>query len=333
MNRIWDDVEAEDSAAYRLGQLCAAMVIVAALIFLIAIAWGCNQPQPAHAQSLSVPPAGSQLVRDAPLADLAVPVPRSYPVNPYKAVLPVVWAGRVVSPAPTPNAPPGPPQTVLRPSTAAALAAAVKVPGAMVLPAPGEYKLTQYLWMASGTTLDGRGVVRLLRRGVIIDGSRDVAIKNISIDGSPIDGITVQHADNILIDGVTIQRFGDGGVDCTHSVPGVPMRVRIRNTTIIGHKNSLLGGQEDPNDVNLFVILENVNYIGYSRVPKVYYAHVDIFGGSARGWRTGIDVTKGGRVAVDGMHFRSADYAEWRTRVWPPSTYSEKNVVIEGGLR
>lgn len=249
------------------------------------------------------------LLAPRPAAPAAVPPtatsnPRpTIPVD--RAFLPVLLLpGRVTPPAP-PTATAIPTRsatadlrTRLQPATDGALKAALLVPGALVLPAAGEYWPHAPLRVAAGVTLDGRGAVTLRGEGLLLYKADGATIRGVTILDADGDAIGVNRSAGILIDHVDIGGWGDGGIDIVRTPAGSPAQI-IRDTVLHdGKKGSLLGHQWESTDDGARILLERVTFRSVQvRTPKVHRASVTMVDCTVINWSGPVlDVQLGGHI-------------------------------------
>lgn len=237
--------------------------------------------------SVVLPGGGSE-----PMIGVAFPLP-TIATRANALALPIVakgaaFRGATKTPTSRPTATTVPTATriAVRPADPDALRRAVTTPGALVIPAPGAYRMRTVVQVAAGVTLDGRGQVQILDRGVYLYKADGVTIRGLTIIEPSGDGISVNASTGTLIEDVTIQGpAGDGGLDIVHSRSGGGSHV-LRRVTIRGVvKGMLLGHQLDGNDNALRVTLDRVTFENCRvRVPKIHRARVSIIGGTVFHW-------------------------------------------------
>lgn len=232
------------------------------------------------------------------LALAIFPTPR-----PHRVYLPITanvpqWMLATAAPARTAT----PERLTLRPTTYEQLRRDVLVPGALVLPAPGVYRLTRKMNIGPGVTLDGRNLVTLVGKTVELYKADGATVRNLRIVDAGGDGLRVTHTRWALIEGVQISGGGDGELDIVES-PDAGASIIVRDSIIgPGRKCMLIGDPDQPQDARLTVLLERVRFTDcHVRTPKVHRARVVISGGQVFRW-TGprLDVQLGGRVEMSG---------------------------------
>lgn len=272
------------------------------------------------------------------LAALLVLVPTSTPVPdpllhfPALANVPA-WLNPPRTPTPRPTATDM--RTTLRPDTCSALAAALRVPGALVLPIPGG--CSGDFRMAAGTTLDGKGLVTL-HSGLLLQGANGATVRGIRIDRAQEDAISIVKTGGwVLIEHVDLTGAGDGALDVVRSDPA-GLVVTVRDSVLHDdEKCSLLGHFSPGLDENLTVNLENVSFINCdARSPKTHKGRVFMTGGLVSFWGSrAIDVQLGGLVTLSGVTFREGPMSGPRLRTETGGSVRETGTVIvpwEGGF-
>ena len=221
-------------------------------------------------------------------------------------------------------------RTTIRPDTSPALAAALRVPGALVLPAAGEYRQGSAFRMAAGTTLDGRGMVTI-RGGILIERASGATVRGVRIQGAPEDGISVvKTGGHVLIEHVDITGSADGCLDVVRSeVAG--LTVTVRDVTIHGCRKAMLLGHYDPGlDAALVVLLERVTFTDCdARTPKVHRATVTMRDSRVIRWGSrAVDAQLGARIALSGVRFDEGPNSGPRIRLETGGLVSETGTVF-----
>ena len=208
------------------------------------------------------------------------------------------------------------PRPTYRPASAGALIDALTVPGALVLPEPGVYRLGRDARVAPGVTLNGRGGVEIRWHGLDMDGAAGAQVLGLALRDCAADCISVTRAPGVLIQDVRVfAPSGDGLIDIIRTTGAVT----LRDVDMIGPhpKCGLIGHQWVPSDAGLTVLLERVTYTDcFERVPKVHRATVTLRDVTITRWRgDGIDVQLGGRVILDGVTFEPGpkSHERWQT--------------------
>lgn len=153
---------------------------------------------------------------------LALPHPWASGPSRQRVYLPRVDQRLAPSPVDVP-----PPRQTFRPANAGALIDALTVPGALVLPKPGEYWLPVQARVASGVTLNGRGrtlaggdpsaswsgSVTLAGHGLTVEDAAGVTLRGLAIRGVNGDGVTATRAVGLSLEHVALARASDGLLD------------------------------------------------------------------------------------------------------------------------
>lgn len=221
-------------------------------------------------------------------------------------------------------------RTTIRPDTSPALAAALLVPGALVLPAPGEYRKGSAFRMAAGTTLDGRGLVTI-RGGILIERANGATVRGVRVTSAPEDGISVvKTGGHVLIEHVDITGAGDGCLDVVRS-EAAGLVVTIRDATIHGCRKAMLLGHYDPGlDQRLTVHLERVTFQDCdARTPKVHRATVTMRDSRVIRWGSrAVDAQLGARISLSGVRFDEGPVSGPRIRLETGGLVSETGTVF-----
>jgi hypothetical protein len=181
------------------------------------------------------------------------------------------------------------------------------VPGALVLPAAGEYRPHGPLRVAAGVTLDGRGGVTLRGEGLLLYQAHGAVIRGLTITEADGDAISVNKTANVLIERVNLSAWGDGGIDIVRTPAWSGVHI-IRDSVLHdGIKALLAGHQNAPEDGQMRLRLERVRFIRcQARVPKVHRATLEVVDGVVTEWvGGGIDVQLGGHVALTRVRFEA----------------------------
>jgi len=265
------------------------------------------------ALALVLRPAGPAVVHPTPDARPTIPAMRAW--IPSARVLRASTA--------TPDT-----RTTIRPSTAAGLAAALRVPGALVLPYPGEY--TGVFRMGAGTTIDGKGLVTL-HSGLLLQGADGATVRGIRIDRAREDAISVVKTGGwVLVERVDLTGAGDGCLDVVRSSPS-GLVVTVRDSVIHGCRKAMLLGHYDPGlDVALVVHLERVTFTGCdARTPKVHRARVTMTDSRVIRWGSrAVDAQLGARVALVRVRFDEGPQSGPRIRTETGGAVDESATVF-----
>lgn len=244
-----------------------------------------------------------------------------------------VYLPAVMGPAPTPRPSPAPTatdiRTTLRPSTASGLAAALRVPGALVLPAPGEYSQGDQFRVAAGVTLDGRGQV-VLRGGLRLSQADGATIRGISVTRSRTDAIGIDHTGGtVTIERVDLTGAGDGVLDVVRSV-GVAT-VYVRDSVLHDDEKCMLVGHYDPGlDLGLTVHLERVVFRDCdARAPKSHRATVTMTDSRVIRWGSrAVDAQLGARITLTRVRFDEGPQSGPRIRLATGGAVAETGSVV-----
>lgn len=157
------------------------------------------------------------------------------------------------------------PRIVLRPADAGALIDAITVPGAIVLPEPGEYWLPVQARVAEGVTLNGRGGVTITGRGLMLEDAHRATLAGLTITRVKGDGVTVKRSQDVLVADSDISRASDGLLDLNGGAT-----VTIRNTLFHDNiRGSVCGNWQAPDDGREHLTLIDVTYERVNeRAPK-----------------------------------------------------------------
>ena len=219
-------------------------------------------------------------------------------------------------------------RTVIRPATGSALAAALRVPGALVLPAPGEY--SGDFRMAAGVTLDGRGLVTL-HSGLLLQGADGATVRGIRIVRAREDAIgIVKTGGRVLIERVDLTGAADGCLDVVRSSPA-GLVVTVRDSVIHDCRKAMLIGHYDPGlDLALVVHLERVTFRDCdARTPKAHRARVTVTDSRVIRWGSrAVDAQLGARIALSGVRFDEGPNSGPRIRLASGGTVSESATVF-----
>ena len=159
------------------------------------------------------------------------------------------------------------PRRTYRPASAGALIDALTVPGALVLPEPGEYWLPVQARMAAGVTLNGRGGVTITGRGLMLDRADDASVVGVKLTGCKADCLTVQHSQRVVFERLDISRATDGLFDMNGGAT-VTMRDSVMHDG--EPRGSLCGNHQAPNDGRERLTLERVTFRDVPvRTPKL----------------------------------------------------------------
>lgn len=250
-------------------------------------------PRPAAPAAAAAAPTITPIVRPT------IPVDRAF--------LPVgLVPGRVTPPA-TATRTPIPTRsatadlrTRLQPATDGALKAALRVPGALVLPAAGEYLPHGPLRVAAGVTLDGRGAVTLRGEGLLLYQAHGAVIRGLTIIDADGDAIGINRSAGVTIDRVDLSGWGDGGIDIVRTPLESPPHV-IRDSVLHdATKGALLGHQWESVDDSGRVVLERVSFRSVRvRTPKIHRMHVTMTDCRISNWSGPVaDVQLGGALVM-----------------------------------
>lgn len=245
-------------------------------------------------------PAAPAVVPPTATARPTIPVMRAY--LPALVNVPT-WL--IATRTPTPQ--PSPTVAALRPSTDAALKAALLVPGALVLPVAGEYRPHAPLRVAAGVTLDGRGAVTLRGEGLLLYQADGATIRGLAITEADGDAISINKTRGAVLENLNLSASGDGLIDITNAPVGGALYV-VRDSTLHDHvKGSLIGHQATPGDAFMRVILQRVKFIRCrERVPKIHAAIVLFEDGLVADWvGAGADVQQGGHLTLVRVRFEA----------------------------
>lgn len=262
-----------------------------------------------------------------------VPTPTPTPTPPAPLYFPVLanvpaWMnpGRTATPAPTATDM----RTTLRPDTQARLEAALLVPGALVLPAAGEYRGRAAMRVAAGVTLDGRGLVALRGSGLRIYGAEGATIRGVTITGAATDAIELVHTKRATIENVTLSSAADGLIDIIR-VHGPGGLIVIRDSLLQGDdKCSLVGHFDRDGDEDARVLFERVTFENCgARTPKVHRARVTLVDCRIISWRSrAVDVQLGGHVDMRGTRFDEGPDSGPRIRLESGGTFVESGTLF-----
>lgn len=221
-------------------------------------------------------------------------------------------------------------RTVLRPADAGGLAAALQVPGALVLPEPGIYKRGGYFRVAAGVSLNGRGAVTI-RGGLLLQAANGATIRGVRIDRATEDAISiVKTGGHVLIEGVRLSGAGDGCLDVVRS-DQFGLVVTVRDSVLSGCRKAMLLGHYDPGlDAALRVHLERVTFEDCdARTPKVHRAYVTVTDGRVINWGSrAVDVQLSGRVVLVRVRFDEGAHSGPRIRLETGGAVDEAGTVF-----
>lgn len=266
--------------------------------------------------------------RLAPAVIPPTPDPRpTIPVMQVHLPISLGWPPRVATSAPRPTA--ADLRTTLRPATSAALAAALQVPGALVLPVGGEYRQAAPFRVAAGVTLDGRGLVTV-RGGLRLQRADGARILGVAVNGSADDAIGIDHTGGtVVIERVTLTGAADGCLDVVRSVGQA--RVYVVDTVLHDCRKAMLLGHYDPGqDAALVVHLERVIFRDNdARNPKVHRAAVTMRDSRVIRWGSrAVDAQLGARVTLYGVRFDEGPMSGPRIRLESGGTVTEAATVF-----
>ncbi len=262
-----------------------------------------------------------------PAAPAFVPTPDPRPTVPAMRIhLPVlvilpIKPNTTRVPAPRPTAA----RMALRPTNSAGLRLALLVPGALVEPAPGEYRDHGQFRVAAGVTVDGRGAVQLLGFGLRLDRAEGAVIRGVTISGSTTDAIEILHTRTATVELVNLSDTGDGLLDVIR-VAGPGGLILVRDSILHDDdKCSLLGHFDPAGDEQLRVRFERVQFIRCgARTPKVHRARVELVDTLIADWRSrAVDVQLGGHVSLKRTRFEAGRQSGARIRLESGGTIAE----------
>lgn len=267
------------------------------------------------------------------LASLLVLVPTATPTPNPPIHLPALvnvpaWMNPGRTPTPVPTATDM--RTTLRPDTQVRLAAALQVPGALVLPAPGEYRGHEAMRVAAGVTLDGRGQVTLRGSGLRIYGAEGVTIRGVTITGAATDAIELVHTRSATIERVNLSAAADGLLDVIR-VGGPGGLIVVRDSALHDDDKCSLIGHFDPDgDENARVLFERVTFEGCgARTPKVHRARVTLVDCRVIAWRSrAVDVQLGGHVSLTRVRFDEGPDSGPHIRLESGGTFTESDSLF-----
>lgn len=273
------------------------------------------------------------------LAALLVLVPTSTPVPDPLLHFPALanvpsWMNppRTPTPRPTPRPTATDMRTTLRPVRSGELAAALLVPGALVLPAEGEYTMAggDSFRMGAGTTIDGKGLVTL-HSGLLLQGADGATVRGIRIDRAREDAISVVKTGGwVLIERVDLTGAGDGCLDVVRSSPS-GLVVTVRDSVIHDCRKAMLLGHYDPGlDVALVVYLERVTFRDNdARSPKVHRAAVTMRDSRVIRWGSrAVDAQLGARITLSGVRFDEGPDSGPHIRLESGGTFVESGTLF-----
>lgn len=271
------------------------------------------------------------------LTALLVLVPASAttptPTSPAPIHFPVLvnvpaWLNPPRPPTPRPTATDM--RTTLRPDTQASLVASLQVPGALVLPAPGEYRGHEAMRVAAGVTLDGRGLVVLRGSGLRVYGAEGVTIRGVTITGAATDAIELVHTRRATIEHVDLSGAADGLIDVIR-VGGPGGLIVVRDSILHDDdKCSLVGHFDRDGDEDARVLFERVTFRDCgARTPKVHRALVTLVDCRIIAWRSrAVDVQLGGHVSLTRVRFDEGPDSGPHIRLESGGTFVESGTLF-----
>lgn len=267
------------------------------------------------------------------LAALLVLVPTSTPVPDPLLHFPALanvpsWMNPPRTPTPRPTATDA--RTTLRPDTSARLEAALLVPGALVLPVPGEYRGRAAMRVAAGVTLDGRGLVALRGSGLRVYGAEGTTIRGVTITGAATDAIELVHTRRATIEHVDLSGAADGLIDVIR-VGGPGGLIVVRDSILHDDdKCSLVGHFDRDGDEDTRVLFERVTFRDCgARTPKVHRARVNLVDCRIIAWRSrAVDVQLGGHVSLTRVRFDEGQDSGPHIRLESGGTFVESGTLF-----
>ena len=206
-----------------------------------------------------------------------------------------------------------------RPTTAETLADALSRPEALVVPAPGTYKLTRPARVAAGVALGGKGLVTVTGYGLRLYDAHDADVYDITFRDCKGDCLEVKRSYRVVLANLDVSHASDGLLDISGGSTVSVLDTRFHDNV----RGLLCGNWQKPNDGREKLVLDRVTFERVNvRTPKAQDCDVvarDLVVLEAREWP--VDARGSSIVILNGFRWEGM-------KINPPGWRTEGAAVV-----